>query len=267
MEDDILHEQSEFSILTPSSRVKPKFSGSSNTKVIKIKIQEVEELLNFLNDNKQVFFKNMNLEIKNNCDKLVKLMALADDDKSKRLIINLADKIFDQEEIMLPGTVGSYFNNCLHNFRNRNDIVNDIQSKNIEELRNYDDYNFLFYHNLPDKKLFTPIKLEKDNNKTIIMLDEADIKTFELKGDEKILLKNIGINYNNPLIVMSYNSKTKTFKEIYNNQNVPQEIEVRRNNLIVGGLIFVFIAAIIIVFYLSFNSNDEKKKGKKKYTI
>lgn len=266
MDDNILHDELEFSIVTSRSRAKPDFSKNSDTKAIKVKLQEIEELLTFLNDNRQTFFKNMNSEIKNNCDKLIKLMSLANDEKSKNVIIDLADEIFDQKEIMLPGTVGSYIMNCILNFKNRNDITEEFQSKSIEELRNFDDYNFLFYHNLPDKKLFTPMKIEKGNNKTVIILNDADIDTFELRNEEKSLLKNIGINCNDLLIAMSYNSKSKTFKEIYNNQNMPQEIEIRRNNLMIGAMIVVFIVSIVLIFYFSVNNEDGNKKKKRKKT-
>lgn len=252
-----------FSIFSDSSTSRKYPSSSTKSSAIRIKIKEIEQILISLNENKQQFFKNMSDELRTTCDKLIKLLSIVDDANSKDTIVSLYDRIFDDTQIMIPGTIGSYISNCIHNFRNKQltDSVDDINAKSIEEISKYDDCNFLFYDY--DNKLFTPLRLEKDNKKTIIIVNNDNNKPFSLGIHERNMLKNMNIDVASPIQVMSYSSRTKTLKEIYNNENTKTEIQVRRNNLLVGGIIFMFIAAIVILFCVMINSEEKKYRNNK----
>lgn len=257
--DEINTADLNLSIFSNNTNRRAKFNGSnavSNTKAIRIRVKEIEDVLNYLNNNRQQFFKSMNEEVKDNCDKLIKLISVVSDDNTKDIILGLYEKIFDPEELLIPGTVGSYIDNCINNFKEREFKVENVNVKNIEEIRKYEDCNFLFYIN----NLFTPIRLDSKNNRTIIIINEDEAESFKLSIDDKNILKNMGIGYDMPIQVMSYCPRNRTLKQVFSTDSSKFEIEIRRNNLLIGTVTVLFLIAIVVIFFISVNKDMKKKK-------
>jgi hypothetical protein len=201
----------------------------------------------------------MNSDLKNLCDKLVQLVINIKDKQGRKTLLSIVHRIFDNEdEIYIPGTIGSYIMNCIFNFKQEKEFTN------TSDLRNYDDYNFLFYHDLPDRKLFTPIKLEKKNTKSIILINEKDVDSFKLEESERNTLRNMGINLNGPIVLMAYIPSTRTFKELSSINLSNSDVEINKNTLWIAFLIIIVIALVLLLMFLSFR---DKGKGKSKKSV
>lgn len=226
------------------------FSLINRRKVNQEELKEIEVILFKLKDHSNVFFKNMNQDMKDMCDRLVQLVINLKD-RSRKDLLNLVHQIFDNDdEIYIPGTIGSYIMNCIFNFKNE---------REIKDLKNYDNCNFLLYHNLPERKLFTPLRYDKKNTKNIILITEKDTDTFKLEDQEKNLLRNMGVDLSEPITLMSYLPSTRTFREITNITIDSGNDEIRSNSFWIFILIVIVILCLLFLFF-SFKGKSKRKK-------
>lgn len=195
-------------------------------------LNNVKTILLELRSRRNELFKSMNNETRQLCDKLIEYsLNLKQNDK----ILELVNEVFNDRQIYIPGSIGSFVINCVFNQKKKKQSINEEEK--------YSQYNFLFYHKIGDNEIFTPLRIEKENEKLIILLRESDRKSFNL-GKNREKLKFFGVTSIDQVEVMNYNSSNE--EEIKNEKSLPK----KEKSIIFSILLVVVLLAIIFVIYL-----------------
>jgi hypothetical protein len=209
---------------------------SDQVKTDKNKLQSSNEfdelriILLELGSRRNELFKSMNNETRQLCDRLIEYSLSLKHDKR---LLQLVNEVFDDSQIYIPGSIGSFVTNC---------VFNQKKNQSINEEEKYSHYNFLFYHKIGNSGVFTPLRVDKSNKKFIILLKREDKLSFNLtKNKEK--LKIFGVNSLDDVSVMNYNNSND---EVKNEKMIPK----KGKSIAFSILLIVILLVIIFIIYL-----------------
>lgn len=203
------------------------------------KLDDLKNILLELKSRKNELFKSLDNETRKFCDKLIEYsLQFKSDDR----ILKLVDQVFDNSQIYIPGSVGSFVVNCVFNQKKGNNSVNEEEK--------YSQCNFLFYHKFGSKELFTPLRIEKENKRLIILLRNEDKRSFNLEHN-KDKLKIFGVNSLDQVEVMIYNPNSYNIDHNQNDRvTKSKELPKKEKSIVLSILLVVVLIAVVFVIYL-----------------